>query len=154
MRDEWAPKDSAQFSVYLKKLRARREKLKASSKLPARRRKPLSSDERETVLQKTGGKCHVCGGLIDGYWEADHVLAHSSGGDHSVENYLPAHRTCNNYRWDYLPEEFQEILRLGVWLRTQIEKETAVGKTAGGSFARYEKSRLARRGSKPSNAEP
>ena len=148
MRDEWAPKDSSQFSVYLKKLRARREKLKASSKLPSRRRKPLSSDERETVFQKTGGKCHVCGGLIDGYWEADHVLAHSSGGDHSVENYLPAHRICNNYRWDYLPEEFQEILRLGVWLRTQIEKETALGKTAGDSFARYEKSRLARRGSK------
>lgn len=66
MRDEWTPKDSAQFSVYLKKLRARREKLKASSKLPTRRRKPLSSDERETVLQKTEGKCHVCGGLIIG----------------------------------------------------------------------------------------
>ncbi|MCG2775365.1 MAG: HNH endonuclease [Desulfobacterales bacterium] len=148
MRDEWAQKDRAQFSVYLKKLRARREKLKASNQLWARRRKPLSSDERETVLQKTEGKCHVCGGLIDGYWEADHVLAHSSGGDHSVENYLPAHRTCNNYRWDYLPEEFQEILRRGVWLRTQIEKEATVGKPAGESFARYEKSRLARRGSK------
>jgi 5-methylcytosine-specific restriction endonuclease McrA len=148
MRDECAPKDGAQFSIYLKKLRARRKKLKASSKLTARSRKPLSPEERETVLQKTGSKCHVCGGLIDGYWEADHVLAHSSGGDHSVENYLPAHRTCNNYRWDYLPEEFQEILRLGVWLRTQIEKETALGKTAGDLFARYEKSRVTRRRSK------
>ena len=90
----------------------------------------------------------MCGGLIDGYWEADHVLAHSSGGDNSVDNYLPAHRTCNNYRWDYLPEKFQEILRLGVWLRTQIEKQTLLGQTAGDSYARYEKSRLARRGSK------
>jgi len=90
----------------------------------------------------------VCGGPIDGYWEADHVLAHSGGGDNSVDNYLPAHRTCNNYRWDYLPEEFQEILRLGVWLRTQIEKQTVIGQSAGEAFIRYEKSRIARRGSK------
>jgi 5-methylcytosine-specific restriction endonuclease McrA len=123
MRDKWAPENSDKFSAYLKELRARREKLKAETKSLARRRKSLSSEEREIVLRKTESKCHVCGGLIDGYLEADHVLAHSSGGDNSADNYLPAHRTCNNYRWDYLPEEFQEILRLGVWLRTQIEKQ-------------------------------
>jgi hypothetical protein len=37
----------------------------------------------------------------------------------SITN-LPAHSTCNNYRWDYLPEEFQYILKLGVWASTQM----------------------------------
>jgi 5-methylcytosine-specific restriction endonuclease McrA len=148
MRDKWAPDNSDQFSVYLKELRHNREEQKAEMKLSKRMRKSLSSEDREIVLQKTEGKCHICGGLIEGYWEADHVLAHSGGGEHSVDNYLPAHRTCNNYRWDYLPEEFIEILRLGVWLRTQIEKKTKVGKLAGDSFAKYEKWRLARRASK------
>jgi len=148
MRVEWAPDNSDQFSVYLKELRNRREKVKAASKLSNRMRKPLSSEDREIVLQKTEGKCHICGGPIGDYWEADHVLAHSGGGEHSGDNYLPAHRTCNNYRWDYLPEEFMEILRLGVWLRTQIEKQTTVGKSAGESFVKYERKRLARRPSK------
>ncbi|MDZ7654258.1 MAG: HNH endonuclease signature motif containing protein [Burkholderiaceae bacterium] len=70
------------------------------------------------MLAKTAGRCHVCGGPIEGLnWHADHVLAHSGGGAHSVDNYLAAHPICNNYRWDYLDEEFREILRLGVWLR-------------------------------------
>lgn len=33
----------------------------------------------------------------------------------SADNFLPAHSTCNNYRWDYLAEEFELILKLGVW---------------------------------------
>ena len=121
MRDDWVPENVEEFCLHLKRLRAQREERKAASKLPDRKRSALSSDEREAVLRKTDGRCHVCGGLIEGLWQADHVLAHSGGGDHSVDNYLPAHRTCNNYRWDYLPDEFQEILRMGVWLRTQIE---------------------------------
>lgn len=148
MRDKSVPDNSDQFSIYLKELRHRREKVKAASNLSNRRHKPLSAEDRKIVLQKTEGKCHICGGLIGDYWEADHVLAHSGGGEHSMDNYLPAHRTCNNYRWDYLPEEFMEIIRLGVWLRTQIEKQTAVGKSAGDSFVKYEKRRLARRVSK------
>lgn len=148
MRDKWVPENSERFSAYLKERRTTREKMKAETKSQLRKRKALSSEDREIVLKKTERKCHVCGGAIDGHWEADHVLAHSGGGDNSVDNYLPAHRTCNNYRWDYLPEEFQEILRLGVWLRTQIEKQTLIGQSAGESFVRYEKSRIARRGSK------
>ena len=110
MRDEWVPENTEKYSAYLKEHREARGKMKAETKSQSRKRKALSSEEREIVLKKTERKCHVCGGPIDGYWDADHVLAHSGGGDHSVDNYLPAHRTCNNYRWDYLPEEFQEIL--------------------------------------------
>src|SRR3712207_8439206 len=51
--------------------------------------------------------------------------AHSSGGAHSADNYLPAHTLCNNYRWDYSPEEFQLVLKIGVWARTRSEEHTS-----------------------------
>ena len=73
------------------------------------------------------------------------MLAHSGGGIDFIDNYLPAHHTCNNYRWDYLADEFQEILRLGVWLKTQIEKKTGVGTAAANQFIKNEKKRLGRR---------
>ena len=105
----------------------------------------MSKFERQQVLKKTDGKCHVCGGDIENYWEVDHVLAHSGGGSNDVDNSLPAHRLCNNYRWDYLPEEFQEILKLGVWLRTQIQNKKKIGLDASNKFLKYEHQRLSRR---------
>jgi hypothetical protein len=97
-------------------------------------------------LDATGKRCHICGGKIVGdKWQADHVLAHSGGGLHALDNYLPAHALCNNYRWDYSAEEFQHILKLGVWIRTQIERGTPVGKMAARQFLSHEKSRLKRR---------
>lgn len=97
------------------------------------------------MFAKTGGRCHICGGpIVDAAWPADHVLAYSGGGTHSVDNYLAAHALCNNYRWDYLPEEFQYILKLGVWLRTQIEKQTVLGRACTIAFAAYEKRRAGR----------
>jgi 5-methylcytosine-specific restriction endonuclease McrA len=113
---------------------------------PARaRRRLLLPRERAVVLQKSGGRCHVCGGLIEGAaWQADHVFAHSAGGAHSLDNYLPAHTLCNNYRWFYGTEEFQWILKLGVWLRTQIDKRTPLGLLAGAAFVAYDRRRAAR----------
>ncbi len=82
--------------------------------------------------------------MIDGKWEADHVFSHALGGQHSLDNYLPAHPICNNYRWFYGTEEFQWILKLGVWLRTQIENQTAVGEIAAAAFWVHERARACR----------
>ena len=124
-------------------LHQRRENAKEANKRQGRSR--LSTKEREAVLQKTGGKCHICGGEIAGPWDADHIMAHSTGGQHATDNYLPAHESCNNYRWDYLPEEFELILKLGVWARTQVEKGTRLGRDVEESFAAYEAARASRR---------
>ena len=124
-------------------LRRLREQCKAANRRP--RRSQLTSTERAAILCKTGSKCHICGGDIRGPWNADHILAHSAGGKHAAENYLPAHGTCNNYRWDYLPEEFELILKLGVWARTQVEKGTAVGRAMEKQFSAYEVTRYGRR---------
>ena len=105
-----------------------------------------------TVLDKTNGRCHICGGIIEGNeWHADHVLAHSTGGKHSEENYLPAHSLCNNYRWHYDPEEFQWILKIGVWMRTQIERGSTIGQEASRRFCENERRRDGRRKRQPSN---
>src|ERR1700733_4110031 len=127
--------------VHLTDLRSQRRLGKRNS--IRRPRSSLTAEERLQVLAKTSGRCHICGGNIENQkWQADHVIAHSAGGTHDVDNYLPAHATCNNYRWDYLPEEFQYILKLGVWARTQIERGTAVGNDVASAFAGYETRRV------------
>jgi len=123
-------------------LRRLRQQMKDANRRPRQHR--LNASERAQVLEKTGGRCHICGGDITGYWHADHVLAHSAGGQHTVDNYLPAHKTCNNYRWDYLPQEFGLILKLGVWVRTQIEKGTPIGANIEQKFTAYEAKRIGR----------
>lgn len=127
----------------LVELRLLREKQKKAARTP--RPRSLAASERAEVLGKTGGKCHICGGEITGAWEADHVRAHSAGGRHAADNYLPAHRACNNYRWDYLPEEFLLILKLGVWVRTQIENGTPLGAEIDKRFSAHDAARDRRR---------
>ena len=115
-----------------------------------RRRKPvrrqaLSSKHRAVVPAKTAGRCHLCGGTVVDQWAADHVLAHADSGPHAIDNYLPAHVLCNGYRWSYSPEEFQWMLKIGVWARLRMEKRSDLGTTMLREFFDYERRRLARR---------
>jgi len=137
--------DGQEYSAFLAALHKARKVSTTEEMIKNRKRQRLSVRERQHILSKTGSRCHICGGIIDGEWDADHVLSHSKGGEHSVDNYLPAHKTCNNYRWHYLAEEFQEIMKLGVWVRTQIERNTKIGNQAAEKFVRYEMQRVARR---------
>lgn len=138
------PTSPAQFVEKLRELRQQRKSEKETQKNRGTKRKALSKSQRVKVLEKTDGRCHICGGEVGVKWHADHVLAHSAGGEHSADNYLPAHPTCNNYRWDYLPEEFELIMKLGVWARTQIENETSVGQYCADGFLKHEKQRISR----------
>jgi hypothetical protein len=136
----------------LRKLHKQRLESPARAEARRLRRRALTPVERATVLKSTGSKCHLCGGPIatDQSWQADHVLAHSGGGAHTINNYLPAHTLCNNYRWAYLPDEFQLILKLGVWVRTQVERGTSIGIAVGQGFTAHERRRESRRRLKPS----
>jgi hypothetical protein len=58
----------------------------------------------------------------------DHIVPFASGGKDSLANFLAAHGLCNGCRWFYLPEEFQWILRMGIWARKQMEDQTRIGK--------------------------
>src|SRR3546814_16482243 len=59
---------------------------------------------------------------------------------------------CNNYRWDYTPDEYQLILKLGVWLKGEILRETSIGKQAAEKFVKKQAS-VAKR-SRPSPSRP
>ena len=118
------------------------------------RRQSLSGKDRATVLAKTAGRCHLCGGVVVARWTADHVLAHAGGGHHAVDNYLPAHSLCNGYRWAYTPEEFQWVLKIGVWARRQMETNTALGEAMLGGFFDYDQKRERRRRVRPTTPSP
>jgi 5-methylcytosine-specific restriction endonuclease McrA len=137
------PSNPRDFRAQLATLRRNRKRRKREGS--RRSRRGLNGRDRELVLSKTNGRCHVCGGAIEGGWQADHVLAHSGGGQCERDNYLASHPVCNNYRWDYLPEEFQIILKLGVWARTQIERGTFLGEQMAARFVTYEAKRAYRR---------
>lgn len=95
------------------------------------------------LLNKPG---EVCAALMSERWQADHVLSHNSGGPHAVENYLAAHKLCNGYRWDYSPEEFQWILKIGVWARNRMRKRhSRLDKALLAHFFDYEVRRQERR---------
>ena len=147
MEDNWPPRKRATYLRKLfAKLSAKRNKMMALARAKGRPpRKRLSTDQRKRVLAKTDGRCHICGGKVGERWHADHVRAYGRGGHHVEENYLAAHELCNNYRWHYLPEEFQYILKLGVWAKYQIEKETAVGEEIAACFVQHERRRKRRR---------
>lgn len=140
------PTTAEEFRELLHSLHAERKARKLNnSKERRRRRDALSESQRATVLSKTAKRCHICGGTVGGRWQADHVLAVSGGGTHAEDNFLAAHSLCNNYRWDYLAEEFQYILKLGVWVRTQIERGKGIGPNIAERFMRYEQNRRKRR---------
>ena len=139
--------DAREFAAHLRTLHEARRNRKLQAHSQVDKRQSLTHQERHAILMKTARRCHICGGEIgvDESWDADHVFAHAQGGAHAVDNYLPAHSICNNYRWFYGAEEFQWILKLGVWSRTQIEKENGLGLQLGQKFVQHEARRDSRR---------
>ena len=143
MDEPKVPASPDQFRRRLRRLHRKRKKRHHEYRDAPR--KSLTPKERALILKGTRRQCHICGGRITRKWQADHVRPHASGGPHRIENYLPAHTLCNHYRWDYSPEEFQWILKLGVWTRSQIEHETALGDEIRDKFHTYELHRHGRR---------
>jgi len=139
--------DVEQFTKHIQRLRKKRLKSIVKTRFKRRLRKSPSHSSRQSILAKTGSRCHICGGLIasDDKWQADHVFAYAHGGKDSIDNYLPAHKICNNYRWNYDAEEFQWILKLGVWFRTQIEMENNKALELAENFMKHEFQRDTRR---------
>ena len=114
-----------------------------TAKGPSKRIGRLNKEERLQILAKTVCKCHICGQELSlAEFQADHVVSHVRGGIHKVDNYLPACFICNNYRWHYLPEELQLILKIGVWAKTEIERKSTIGNLMASKFAAKEVRRI------------
>jgi hypothetical protein len=109
------------------------------NKIKDKKRHQLTKKQRDIVLSKTDGRCHLCGIELDGKdFQADHVKSYSSGGVHNENNYLPSCSTCNNYRWHYSPEEIQVILKMGVWVKTKVINDPSLGLAIANAFIKYE----------------
>lgn len=117
-----------------------------NGKVKDKKRKALTKKQRELILAKTDGRCHICGTKLgSSNFQADHVQSHSAGGNHNENNYLPSCFTCNNYRWHYSSEELQIILKLGVWLKTKITSDASNGLDLANNFMKHEMSVRKRR---------
>ncbi len=133
-------------SIVLQKELQKLRIIRKMEKVKRKRNYQLSKSDKRLIYKKTDGKCHICGiSLSIDKFEADHIKAHSQEGNNSVENFLPACKTCNNYRWHYLPLEIQWIFKIGVWARTEIEKNTTTGSLISKQFAIHETKREKRR---------
>jgi HNH endonuclease len=119
------PASSDQLVERFRKLRKQRNQ--PSEQGGARRR--IAKLGRDAILQKTGARCHICGGNIDkdSYWEADHVFPAKEGGPSNIDNYLPAHGLCNSAKWDQSGEELQWALKIGVWAKHEMEGKSKLG---------------------------
>lgn len=56
------------------------------------------SESLVLVLATYGTRCHLCG--REGADTQDHLLPRVKGGDNSLDNLRPAHRSCNSMRQD------------------------------------------------------
>ena len=59
-----------EYAKLLKTLRLGRRALKAERKLSGNSRQVLTKRMWDVILRKTKGRCHICGGEIDGTWQA------------------------------------------------------------------------------------
>ncbi len=114
-------------------------KIRRKANVKGAKRQSLTKPQRALVLAKTNSRCHVCGidVRLDNF-HADHVKTHISGGTHEESNYLPSCKTCNSYRWHFAPEELQIILKLGVWAKGQLLRESEIGKEIASAFVKHE----------------
>jgi len=127
-----------------RELRNERDQRNAKQRLAC---KPLRARlNRSAILDKTAGRCHICGGDITpgSYWEADHVFPSSGGGPSDIGNYLAAHGLCNTAKWDQSGEELQWVLKIGVWAKKQMEGKSELGCTMLNLFWSSEQKRVMR----------
>ena len=71
-------------------------------------RRRLVQKEREAVYNKMSGRCAYCGEPI-GFcaMQVDHVIPLRKGGEDTLENMMPACRSCNRYKSTLTVEQFR-----------------------------------------------
>lgn len=65
-----------------------------------RRARKAASPRTETInrlaiLERDGGRCHICGRKVGKGFHLDHLIPLSKGGPHTAENLRVAHPRCN-----------------------------------------------------------
>ena len=60
-----------------------------------------------------GKRCAICGRKIKDLDDLtiDHIIPLAKGGKNTIENYQLAHKKCNELKGQFMPEEFEKILK-------------------------------------------
>lgn len=76
------------------------------------KRRKLNKKERELVYNKYGGRCAYCGKEIEYVdMQVDHAKSLKTGGSDTIDNMLPACRSCNHYKVTLDIEGFRKYLQ-------------------------------------------
>lgn len=74
-------------------------------------RRRLTKSDRQLVYNKMDGRCAYCGCEIDMRdMQVDHVIPLRKGGEDSLDNMLPACRSCNHYKSTLTVEQFRHMI--------------------------------------------
>lgn len=76
------------------------------------KRRRLSAKERKQIYDKYNGHCAYCGTEITfREMQADHIYPLRLGGADTIENLVPACRSCNHYKSTFTIDKFREHLQ-------------------------------------------
>lgn len=77
-------------------------------------RRKLTKDERMAVYRKTNGRCAYCGCVLEYKdMQVDHIIpinGWSEQGEDTMDNMLPACRSCNHYKSRSTLEGFRKMV--------------------------------------------
>lgn len=74
-------------------------------------RKRLTKKERQAVFDRMKGHCAYCGCEITlSEMQVDHVMPLRKGGPDTLENMLPACRSCNHYKSTLTVQQFRDTV--------------------------------------------
>lgn len=89
----------------------------------------MNISQRQQILEKTGGLCHICGcDVRKKPWQADHVRPRKRGGENDPANFLPSCATCNRMKWHRGPIKIRKIIELGLYAFNEIKRNTPLGR--------------------------
>ncbi len=65
------------------------------------------------LLWENGKRCAICGRKIKSFEDlsVDHIVPLSRKGQRTINNCQLAHKWCNSMKSDYMPDEFERMLR-------------------------------------------
>lgn len=74
-------------------------------------RRKLTKAERREVYDKMNGHCTYCGSeLTMENMTADHIVPLANGGGDTIDNMMPACRSCNHYKSTMTLERFRDAV--------------------------------------------